>query len=90
MKTMTFTSITTGKTLKRISKSEARKLYNNGIDISIVPCNMRPNSMWYSGIWYNGNISDINFDTLVRDFEIYNCIDSETGKYAAFYIELAE
>lgn len=78
-----------GKTIVRINKTMARKLYNNGIDVLFIPCNLRPDSPYGLGIWENINLGDekIPFEKLVNHFEIYNCIDSETGKYTAFYIE---
>lgn len=87
MRALEFKSRTTGKTIKRISKSEARKLFNQGIDIQIVPCKCNPTSLYYTGLWYNEKALETDFDTLVRNFEIYNCNDNETGKYAAFYKE---
>ena len=89
MNNYVFTSRTTGKTIKRVTKSEARRLFNQGIDIQIIPCKCNPTSLYYTGIWYNSAATDADFDTLVRNFEVYNCNYNETGKYAAFYVEEA-
>ena len=80
-------SISTGKQLKRINKKQARSLYNNGIDIMIIPNKCSPNNLWFIGIWYNVNISGSDFDKLVNEFEYYNCNYAELGKYAAYYIQ---
>lgn len=81
-----------GKTIVRVNKAKARKMYNNGIDVLFIPCNLRPDSPYMLGAWENINLGDekIPFEKLVDYFEIYNCIDSETGKYTAFYIEKEE
>lgn len=75
----------TGKNWVRISKSEARKLYDRGDTICLCPCKMRP-----FGYWHYEFITEVNrwkkesFDELINSMKFYNC-DPETGNYVSFY-----
>ena len=73
-----------GKTYKRITKSAARKNYEHGADIVLCPCNLRPFGFWNNGVKVN-NKSGRGFNSLVNEFNYYNCINAETGRYIAFY-----
>lgn len=83
------------KTWSRIDKRRARGLYKKGFTIVICPDNLRPFTPYYSGldININNDLYDFtdtprDFDKRVSDFEIYNCINCETGYHAAFYMEV--
>lgn len=67
----------------RVTKPTAKRLYESGIRVNVVPCNFRPNNGWLSAYPIPENI---DFDKFVRDFTIYNCINRETGKYPSFYV----
>ena len=73
----------------RISKARARKEFNMGNDVYIMPVNMSPVNGWVLPYcanifaWYTESNS---FDSIVNAFEFYNCNGGEMGKYAAFYI----
>lgn len=94
MRKYTFTE--KGHTFKRIDKKTARTAYKNGLTVIICPCNLRPFTPWNNEHRMNrkdraqfvldeiGVVND--FNNLVNSFEYYNCINSETGKYSAFYI----
>lgn len=69
--------------MARISKAQARKLYDNGGTITIVPCNLRPGA-W--GVDIN-NADGRTFDAVVNEFAYYNCGYAETGRRPAFYID---
>ena len=84
-----------GFTFIRIPKNKARVAYNNGLTVIFCPCNLRPFGFWpvecdikkdpnYKP-FYPGDLEN-TFDFKVNVFERYNCTDSETGKYTAFYI----
>ena len=90
-----------GKTWERITKKQARSAYNNGEDVLFCPVNMRPFGVWHTGAQINiSQDTDIgildkwtkenSFDRAVNAFEIYNCINSETGYYTAFYLSVKE
>ena len=77
------------KTVKRISKTVARTLYNKGEDVLFIPCNCRPEpDFWGLSIWENKDLDGQykDFDTLVSYYESYNC-RNELGRYAAYYIK---
>lgn len=70
--------------MTRINKTAARKLFNEGKEFWITPCNMRPEcgllmlESWQSQFG--------SFDKLYNNFVYYNC-DNERGRYPAFYVE---
>ena len=70
----------------RINKREARKLYNLGRLITILPCKANPNSPWFSNSAVSKESADKNFDALVNEFTYYNCNTAELGRYPAFYV----
>lgn len=70
----------------RISKAKARKLYNAGQIVYFCPVNLRPGTPWHNECAQQLNSVDpYTFEQLVNAFTAYNCINSETGKYIAFY-----
>ena len=69
----------------RINKSKARKLYNLGRPIVVLPCKANPNSPWFSNSTVSKE-SGRDFDTLVNEFIYYNCNTSELGRRPAFYV----
>lgn len=72
-----------GKNWVRISKSEARKLYDRGEKVCFCPCKMRPFGYWNHEIIKERD-ERYTFDRYVDYYEMYNC-NSETGKYTSFY-----
>lgn len=97
MNNYTFKNKRTNKEYKRINKTAARAAYIAGKNIIICACNMRPFGPWHPEVEVNYNDRDETenetpaadyFAKLIMHFEYYNCINNETGRYAAFYIEL--
>ena len=92
----TYEFIKDGYRFKRIPKNRARAAYRNGLTVLICPCNLHPFIPW--GVAHNINRKDReqfvideigvtnDFNNLVNSFQYYNCPNTETGKYAAFYI----
>lgn len=77
------------KTLVRIGKKQARKLYNTGKTVYLAACNANLKSRWIHPFMINSTNVDCDgqsFDSVVNAFEYYNC-NSELGKYAAYYVE---
>lgn len=75
---------------KKIDKRNARKRWNNGESILLVPCKHNPNSNLYFVFGSLVNKSDADcdtFDSVVNQFEYYNCQYGELGRYAAYYIK---
>ena len=84
----------------RISKAKARKIYNNGGYIFMLPCKVSPAfNPWIIPARFNKSefctAANVGIDTVVprnREFETvvncysyYNC-NNELGKYPAFYV----
>lgn len=85
---------------KRIRKTMAKRLYNEGKKLYIVPCKVFPdfNAMWVKpfelqyteemkqrDIEYPAIAFEHTFDSRINSFEYYNC-NYELGYYTAFYI----
>lgn len=78
---------------KRINKPTARKMYNNGITIKLLPCKVSERVFSNDNSWLKPiDISlftcthDANkFDRSVDDFEYYNC-NAELGYYSHYYV----
>ena len=68
---------------QRITKREARKLYDNNTPVFITPCKCSPDSMWLTG--FEMVKEDQSFDEFINNFTYYNC-NHELGNYPAFYI----
>lgn len=87
MKKYAFTK--NGKTYKRVSKVAALAAFKAGKTIYLSPCNLRPFGLFYKAAAMepqNGGGSELYFDNYVTGFEFYNCVNQETGKYAAYYL----
>lgn len=73
------------KEFKRINKTVARRLYNEGKIIYLHPCKVHPNSAWMPPTPFIKVTDQTEFGKLVNAFEYYNC-DNERGRYCAYYI----
>lgn len=69
--------------MMKITKGLARKLYNEGAEIMIIPNKVRPNSMLTA--WYHKSAeANDTFENLCNIIFYYNC-SPETGMTLAFY-----
>ena len=68
----------------RIYKEEARKRYENGEKIYLLPSKARIGSIWISPIMIIKG--EGTFDSKVNAFSYYNC-SAETGRAVHYYIE---
>lgn len=75
------------KTVERVSKRKAEKLFLAGATIYVLSCNMMFDNFWQHPcpLQKDSTYAE-NFSEFVRDFEYYNC-DSERGYYAKFYVD---
>jgi len=77
---------------KRITKTTARKAFNNGRTIFIQSSKIAPNSYampaWFTNADKYTQAPDNPkwFDQVVSNFEFYNCT-YETGYYASYYMD---
>ena len=78
---------------KKVNKPTARKMYNSGLSVFLLPCKCRfPDSdsqfSWVLPIEINmftTEESENKFDRSVNSFEYYNC-NAELGYYASYYV----
>lgn len=79
----------------RITKAQAKKLYEAGGKVYILSCKLHPENVYERPVLLGLQTCDketgevvadnrISFKAAVRTYEVYNC-DSERGRYAAFY-----
>ena len=78
-------------TFKRVTRKTVEKAFNNSLTVIICPVNLCPFTMWHCEMDINKNdnlnsYDSSDFNKRIMYFEIYNCINAETGKYTAFYI----
>lgn len=73
----------------KIDKRQARKEYNNGTRLYIVPCKVSPDNIWGIGFILENDPTDPDwergFDSYINEFEYFHCC-SELGYRAAYYI----
>lgn len=74
------------KTVERVSKRKAEKLFLAGATIYVMSCNMMFDNFWQlpCPLQKDSTYTE-SFSLLVSDYEYYNC-DSERGYYAKFYV----
>lgn len=86
---------------KRISKQAAEKVYDNGGTVRLCCVNLNPVNPYggyvdvvkdkYTEVSSDGFNTTVarnkKFSTVVQAFTYYNCVDSETGRYPAFYVK---
>lgn len=73
----------------RVSKRRAKSAYNAGYDVIIAPVNMEPFDPWRTHARVSNKRRwgvDVTFDSIVNEYEYYNCNSSELGRYPAYYI----
>lgn len=86
------------KAYKRINKTAAKSAFINGGAVYVTSCNFTPFTPWSSPAVLDISTADSReldrsggvagyFNKFINDFEWYNCINSETGRRAAFYVE---
>jgi len=71
--------------MKRIKKPEAKKLFNKGRVIYLVPARANLRSPWINPMPISKKRGG-SFDKNVNNFEYYNC-HAPFGKYAWYYIK---
>lgn len=72
--------------MKKINKATARRLFNQGVEITVMPCKCAIGSAWFTGARIARDYSDSTFDQIINAFTHYNCC-YELGYYPAYYVE---
>lgn len=79
---------------EKVNKPLARKMYNNGLTIILVPCKCAVDNKVARAEISMLNCDDTDpitftlangFESRVREFEYYNC-NKDTGYYASYYV----
>jgi hypothetical protein len=70
----------------RINKTKAKRLYDSGVTIHILPAKVRLQNPWIKPFDANKQSGE-DFDKLMANYSYYNLNDSQTGTYAAYYID---
>lgn len=89
-----------GRIFTRVSKAAAKRAFIDGFTIAFCPSNLRPMTMWHPEYIFNRETrgeyiadetgAENDFNNLLNSFEYYNCTNTETGRYTAFFIERKE
>lgn len=69
--------------IHRVIKSDARKYYNAGFNVYVLPCKVRLDNCWIKPYCLPKNQ---DFDKLVAEYSYYNC-NNELGHYCSFFIK---
>ena len=72
--------------LARIDKRKARNLFDKGVKIYLVPSNLDPFSDFFPVEIEES--THFRFDANVYSFTNYQCINSNTGFFPSYYINL--
>lgn len=75
-------NVHTGNYYERVDRRKAKRLYNVGESIILLPCKCFTD--WFSFESPENHNKVKSFENLVNEFEYYNC-NYECGYYAAFY-----
>lgn len=73
----------------RVSKRHARSAYNAGHDVIIAPVNIAPFNPWRPHARISNKRQwgcDVTFDSIINEYEYYNCNSNEVGRYPAYYV----
>jgi hypothetical protein len=73
-------------TFIRVTKSEAKKMYNRGERIVLAPVNCNLNSPWASPLIFT-NKGGEPFNEVVLNYEFSNC-NRQMGMYTKFFKEV--
>ena len=68
----------------KITKALAKKMYDNGEEIMVIPSRIRPNSMLASWITKPADDPTADFEKLCNAVFYYNC-SPETGMSLTYY-----
>ena len=79
-------AVVNGKVIYRISKLLARKKFISGISIFLLPCKLAIDNKSIPPYEINKQNTQKDFDNIVSEYEKVVCINSQLGRYAAYYI----
>lgn len=72
----------------RINKTAARREYEKGRTLYVLPSRTRFDNAWIRPFQMEiARLDNADFDKVINEYEFYNCM-RELGKRAAFYVEV--
>ena len=82
-------------TYEKINKTKARKLYNRGLTIHLLPCKVNPavlemKDSFIQSVPISLESFCCDFDKVLNEYEYYNCCDSSVGSKASHYVSTEE
>lgn len=80
-----------GTTYTRVPKSQAKRFYLAGHDVLMCPVNLDPESPWRHYVILQEALSDRSpkrWDVNIGMATDRLCIDSQTGRYLAYYVDV--
>ena len=90
MKQNTFYSHNLKCEVKQINVRTAKKLFENGKELYLIPSNMVFDSLWYHPMSVKKETAHTeNFDHIINEFSYYNC-DNERGKYIQYFVRVSD
>lgn len=81
---------------EKVGKKTARKLYNNGVTLHLLPSKVSvvalhtDGNYWVKPFSFSIFTDNRGFDIIVNEYEYYNCGNRELGTYASYYVEEKE
>lgn len=78
-----------GGTWVRVNKRRARSAYNAGHDVIITPVYVDPFNIWRPHAQISNKRQwgwDVTFDSIIGEYEYYNCNSNFVGRYPAYYV----
>lgn len=71
--------------MEKVDKQRARKEYNAGNNVFLLPSKAVPGSIWIQPFKINKNTLQRDFETVLNEYAYYNC-STETGKRVTYYL----
>lgn len=72
--------------MKKINRQKAKRLFDDGVKITLCPSKLMYGAPWYPECEIDKNrCPDNSFQSIVNNFTVYNCT-YETGYYPHYYI----
>lgn len=82
-----------GNTYERVTAKVARKMFDKGNTIYLIPCKVRfdMKSHWFHPAKINKTMLDefTSYEGFVQMFINYNCQYNELGKYPSYWIKIS-
>lgn len=77
---------------QQVNKTKAERLFNEGMEVFLLPCNANPNSVWISLCPVKKDDKSFysvveSFNSVVNGYRYYNC-NRKLGLYVVYFIKI--